>query len=72
MLLKRKKTPGAYDASGKTPVIRVSICTGERTAGFRDPATGKFDELTLIRNDADLAEFCRQYGVKANEIKREW
>ena len=39
MLWKRnKKTDPAadFDKTGKRPVIRASICTGEKVAGFRD------------------------------------
>jgi len=62
----------SYDKSGKIPVIRSSICTGERVAGFRDPVSGKFEELMLIRSDGDLAEFLKRYQVVESEIKREW
>ena len=62
----------SYDKSGKIPVIRSSICTGEQVAGFKDSASGKFEELMLIRNDKDLQEFLRQYQVDETEIKREW
>ena len=34
MFFHRKKSPIAYDKTGKVPVIRTSICTGEQTAGF--------------------------------------
>lgn len=72
MFFRRKKTPPAFDAAGKIPVLRVSICTGEQTAGFRDPATGKFFEIMLIRNDADLREFLETYGVAEGELRREY
>lgn len=61
-----------YDKSGKVPVIRCSICTGEQAAGFKDPVSGKFEELMLIRDDKDLSEFLRLYQVKESEIRREW
>ena len=54
------------------PVIRVSICTGEQVAGFRDPATGKFHEAMLIRDGADLRAFLREYGVEEQELRREY
>ena len=50
---------------------RSSICTGEQVAGFKDSG-GKFEELMLIRNDKDLAEFLNRYQVEESEIKREW
>ena len=61
-----------YNKAGKVPIIRSSICTGEQVAGFKDPVSGKFDELMLIRNGGDLAEFCSQYQVDENDIQREW
>lgn len=61
-----------YDKEGKIPVIRASICTGEKVAGFKDEATGKFDDLMLIKNDRDFKEFLREYGVEEHEVKREW
>ncbi len=53
-------------------MLRSSICTGEQTASFKDPVTGKFDELMLIRNRSDLAEFLSQYQVEESELQREW
>ena len=53
-------------------MIRSSICTGEQVVGFKDPVSGRFDELMLIRSGGDLAEFCSQYQVDKNDIQREW
>ena len=36
-----------FDRTGKYPVIRASICTGEQVAGFKDETTGKFEELMV-------------------------
>lgn len=70
---KHKKPAGAgYDKGGKIPVLRCSICTGERVAGFKNPADGKFEDLMLIRDDRDLQEFLRRYQVEEGELKREW
>ena len=70
----RRKKPAAipYDKNGKIPVIRCSICTGEQVAGFKDPVSGKFEELMLLRDDRDLSEFLQQYQVGESEIRREW
>ncbi len=62
----------AFDKTGKVPVIRASICTGEKVAGFKEVKGGKFHEIALIRTDADLKEFMREYGVSESEIKTEW
>ncbi len=68
----RKKEVTAYDKTGKVPVIRASICTGEKVAGFRDETTGKFEELMLLRNEEDKKDFMLRYGVKEEEIRKEW
>jgi len=73
MFGKRKKQAGPpFDKEGKVPVIRSSICTGEQVAGFKDPRTGKFHELLLIRSREDLDAFLSQYQVDEDDIQREW
>lgn len=69
---RRKRQVPPYDKTGKVPVIRSSICTGEQVAGFKDLATGKFQELMLIRDQRDLQDFLRRYQVEEPEIRREW
>lgn len=69
---KKKLSPPLFDTAGQVPVIRTSICTGEQVAGFKDPATGKFREVCLIRNGADLRDFLAQYGVAEEDIRREY
>ena len=67
-----KGRTASYDKTGKIPVIRASICTGERVAGFKDERSGRFEEVMLLRNDADFREFLAQYQVHEEEIRREW
>lgn len=69
---RKKPTVAFYDKSGKIPTIRSSICTGEQVAGFKNPVSGKFEELMLIRDQKDFEEFLRLYQVEEDEIKREW
>ncbi len=52
-----------YDIENEKPILRCSICNGEQVAGFKDLHTGSFEEIMLIRNEADLAAFKRQYGI---------
>ena len=52
-----------YDPEKQVPVIRASICTGEKVAGFRDKATGRFREATLILSDEDKQRFMEVYGL---------
>jgi hypothetical protein len=53
-----------YDPELEKPVIRASICTGERTAGFKNRKTGAFREVMLIRNRKDLDEFMGLYDLE--------
>lgn len=69
---KKRRNAIPYNTTGKVPVIRSSICTGEQVAGFKDSVTGKFDDLMLIRDSSDLSEFLLRYQVGENEIQREW
>lgn len=68
----KKKEKIAYDKTGKYPVIRASICTGEKVAGFKNEKTGKFEELMVLRNENDKALFMHTYDVKESEIRKEW
>ena len=69
---RKKSAVPPYNKEGKIPVIRSSICTGEQTAGFKDPVSGRFEEMMLLRDDRDLQEFLRRYQVEESEIRREW
>ncbi len=66
---KEKKPAVRFDPARYTPVIRCSICTGEQSAGFRDRNTGRVEEIMLIRDERDLADFRAQYGIEG-EIER--
>lgn len=61
-----------FDKTGKKPVIRASICTGEKVAGFKNEKTGHVEELMLIRDEKDLERFMLMYGVLENEIEKIW
>ncbi len=61
---KRKTAPAqTFDRERLEPVIRSSICTGEKVAGFRDRETGRFTEVALLRSEGDLAAFRQKYGI---------
>lgn len=74
MFGKKKKTKKTipYDPERQIPVIRSSICTGEKTAGFEDRGTGKFEDLMLITSEEDLKKFCSSYGVNPEDIVTRW
>lgn len=72
MFGRKKQAKPAFDKTGKRPVIRSSICTGEQVAGFKDLETGTFHEVMLIRTGKDLQEFLRLYDVSEADVGREW
>jgi len=43
--------------------IEKSICTGECTIGFYDKKERKLRFAELVRTDADITEFYRNYGL---------
>ncbi|MCR5235077.1 MAG: aspartate dehydrogenase [Lachnospiraceae bacterium] len=59
-----------YDPETQYPVIKASICTGEKVAGFKGRADGHFTEVMLITSDTDLMVFKNAYGI--DEIKTEY
>ena len=54
-----------YDADLQKPVIKCSICNGEKVAGFKNLQTGHFTEVMLIKSDADLDAFMKMYGLSS-------
>lgn len=70
-LFKKKAIAQTYDKENQKPVIKSSICNGEKVAGFKDVHTGKMEEIMLIKNDADLEEFKAIYGING-EITKEY
>ena len=65
---KKNKQNAPAEHAG-TPAIRCSICTGEQVAGFRNPETGKFEEVMLLRTPEDLEWFRGKYGI-TGEIEK--
>lgn len=70
-LFKRKSIARSYDRENTRPVIKASICNGEQVAGFKDIHTGKFEEVMLIKDAADLDKFKSLYGID-EEIRKEY
>ena len=65
-----KRSPTrSFDRAQKRPVIRASICTGEKTACLQDRRTGKLEEVMLLRDKADFEEFLQTYGLSAEEVE---
>jgi len=70
-LFKRKaiKEEIKYDPDIQCAVIRSSICTGERVAGFKDKADGHFHEVMLIKNPEDEKRFKEICGVDTVKVE---
>ena len=68
---RKKKLPEIppYPSGKVRAVLRSSICTGEKTACFRNLETGKLHEILVIRTRQDLEEFGKQYGVDIENLK---
>lgn len=69
--MRKYKKRKEFDRTKKVPIIRSSICTGEKVIGFRDLETGKFEELFLA-TEKELKKFMEEYQIKEEEIKKEW
>ena len=59
-----------YGPEKQVPVLKCSICTGERIAGFKDIETGLITEVMVIRSDDDLRYFRKHYGI--DTLKEEY
>ena len=66
-LRKSKQNKITYDPQEQKPVIRASICTGERVGGLKNLKTGGFTEIQLIESESDVEAFCRACGVESVE-----
>ncbi|SEQ06898.1 hypothetical protein SAMN04487977_102380 [Treponema bryantii] len=62
----KKQEPAVhFNPETQYAVIRSSICTGEKVAGFKNKSDGHFTEVMLIRSAADEKEFKETYGVES-------
>ena len=59
-----------FDSDKQYAVIRSSICTGEKVAGFKSKEDGHFTEVMLIRSYEDELRFKKTYGIET--IKTEY
>ena len=67
---RKKKEPTVhFDPETQYAVIRSSICTGEKVAGFKNKTDGHFTEVMLIRTAADEKEFKETYGVESLKVE---
>lgn len=61
---KKKKPEISFDPDTQYAVIRSSICTGEKVAGFKNKKGGHFTEVMVIRSSADEKQFKELYGLE--------
>ena len=66
---KAKEVAVKFDFETQYAVIRSSICTGEKVAGFKNKTNGHFTEVMLIRSAADEKEFKETYGVDSLKVE---
>ena len=68
-----RKEPEAeipFDPEKQVAVIRSSICTGEKVAGFRSREDGHFTEVMVIRSPQEEAYFKALYHL--DTVKTEY
>ena len=53
-----------FDPETQYAVIRSSICTGEKVAGFKNKKDGHFTEVMVIRSSEDERRFKAIYGIE--------
>lgn len=66
---KARKADLQFAPETQYAVIRSSICTGEKVAGFKNKTDGHFTEVMLIRSLADEKEFKETYGVDSLRVE---
>ena len=54
-----------YDPQTQYAVIRSSICTGEKVAGFKNKTDGHFTEVMVIKSPGDEANFKKIYSLES-------
>lgn len=52
-----------FDPETQYAVIRSSICTGEKVAGFKNKKDGHFTDVMVIRSSEDERIFREMYGL---------
>ncbi|MBR5917834.1 MAG: aspartate dehydrogenase [Lachnospiraceae bacterium] len=59
-----------FDPEKQYAVIRSSICTGEKVAGFKNFSDGHFTEVMLIKGPKDEEIFRETYNLES--VKTEY
>lgn len=64
----KEKAP-AYDAEKLQPAVRKSFCNREMTLGFLEKDSGKFRAHCGAVTRQEVEEFCKQYGIRPEDLK---
>ena len=67
---KSRESEIKFDRDKQYAMIRSSICTGEKVAGFRNKEDGHFMEVMLIRSYDDKLRFKEMYNLET--VKTEY
>lgn len=59
-----------FDPQKQYAVIRSSVCTGEKVAGFKSMEDGHFTEVMLVRTDEEEKRFKKIYNLET--VKKEY
>ena len=70
-LKKKRIEKKSYDRENMKPILHASICTGETVAGFKNRRTGKFEEVMLVKSEADKELFKEIYDI-ADDLPTEY
>lgn len=68
-LFHRKAKPAPYDAEKLQPAVRKSYCNREMTLGFLVKETGQFRSCCAATTQKELEAFCREYGIRPEDLK---
>lgn len=68
----KKQEKKTFNKETQRPVLKCSICNGEKVAGFKDIRTGRFEEICFIRSESDLENFAETYGLSVTDITKEY
>jgi len=58
-----------FDPEKQIAVIKSSICTGEKVAGFKNKDDGHFTEVMLIRSKEEERRFMKIYNLDSVKIE---
>ena len=61
---KKNQNEFRFDPETQYAVIRSSICTGEKVAGFKNKKDGHFTEVMVIRSSEDENRFKTAYNIE--------